>query len=124
MDCVKCAGTLKSKVLGKVIIDSCATCRGIWFDKQELRQLLASAIQQADELFGEGTGDAPNLDQQQGSCPRCSITLSRHESLAVDGLTYDQCMQCRGAWLDGGELARLVRDPATAEMLTFFNEMD
>ena len=58
MDCVKCAGTLKSKVLGKVIIDSCASCRGIWFDKQELRQA-NDILKKASAYFAQAELDRP-----------------------------------------------------------------
>jgi uncharacterized protein len=39
-------------------------------------------------------------------CPRCNKpTLEERER---DGITMDVCMECRGIWLDRGELERLI----------------
>ena len=39
-------------------------------------------------------------------CPRCeTIVLDEKER---DGITIDACRQCRGIWLDRGELERLI----------------
>lgn len=39
-------------------------------------------------------------------CPRCeTATLDERER---DGVTIDVCQQCRGIWLDRGELERLI----------------
>ncbi len=39
-------------------------------------------------------------------CPRCNKhTLEERER---DGITIDVCQECRGIWLDRGELERLI----------------
>lgn len=39
-------------------------------------------------------------------CPKCvSVTLDERDR---DGVTVDACPQCRGLWLDRGELERLI----------------
>lgn len=39
-------------------------------------------------------------------CPRCeTIVLDERDR---DGITVDICRQCRGVWLDRGELERLI----------------
>ncbi|MBL8768328.1 MAG: zf-TFIIB domain-containing protein [Planctomycetes bacterium] len=51
------------------------------------------------------------------NCPRCSTkTLLEKER---DGVTIDQCPDCRGVWLDRGELERILAR-AQAE----FDELD
>jgi uncharacterized protein len=46
-------------------------------------------------------------------CPRCNKnTLQEREK---DGVTIDICQECRGIWLDRGELERLIAR-ATQEM--------
>ncbi len=44
-------------------------------------------------------------------CPRCEAVLEEKDR---DGITIDVCQQCRGIWLDRGELERLIAR-ATAE---------
>jgi len=46
-------------------------------------------------------------------CPRCSET-----ALVVsyrDGVEIDHCPECRGVWLDRGELDKLIERSATME---------
>lgn len=45
-------------------------------------------------------------------CPRCSVAYEAFET--AEGLTLDQCPQCRAMWFDAGELARML---GTAEDL-------
>lgn len=49
-------------------------------------------------------------------CPRCTETV-----LVVSdrqGVEIDHCPQCRGVWLDRGELDKLIERSATLEPLT------
>jgi uncharacterized protein len=39
-------------------------------------------------------------------CPRCETAVL--EERERDGVTVDVCQQCRGLWLDRGELERLI----------------
>jgi Zn-finger nucleic acid-binding protein len=38
-------------------------------------------------------------------CPRCAVTLTLGER---QGIEIDYCPQCRGVWLDSGELDKLI----------------
>jgi Zn-finger nucleic acid-binding protein len=40
------------------------------------------------------------------NCPRCESSVL--EERERDGVTIDVCRQCRGIWLDRGELERLI----------------
>ena len=39
-------------------------------------------------------------------CPRCGATL---EETTHEGVTIDRCGNCKGVWLDAGELERLTQ---------------
>jgi hypothetical protein len=39
------------------------------------------------------------------TCPNCDTTLAMSERLGVE---IDYCPQCRGVWLDRGEIGRLL----------------
>lgn len=46
------------------------------------------------------------------NCPHCpDVTLLMHER---QGVEIDYCPQCRGVWLDRGELDKLIDRSATA----------
>ena len=49
MKCPKCGMDLHALTKGKVVVDTCFNCHGVWLDAGELEQLLAGAGQ-------EGTG--------------------------------------------------------------------
>lgn len=125
MDCPKCSGTLTEQKFGGVNVDRCNACEGLWFDAKEVRALVAHAQNKPDDVpKSTASPESAKLDKKSGTCPKCSQSLHRVESMAVDGLHYDQCMACRGAWLDPGELAQIVKRPDAAEEMKFFNEFD
>lgn len=125
MHCPKCSGNLEEKTFGGVGVDRCDSCQGIWFDASEVRALVAHAQRKPDEVPKSTASSASaELDTASGTCPRCNESMHRVESLAVEGLHYDQCMGCRGAWLDAGELGQIVATPGADEELAFFNEFD
>ena len=52
-------------------------------------------------------------------CPACR-DQRLHEQCAKSGLLFAFCKQCKGVWLDGGELYLLSRAPREArDQMTF-----
>jgi Zn-finger nucleic acid-binding protein len=88
-----------------VNVDQCLDCSGIWFDFDELRQILERdeiALLKNIEDNNEGHDVTP------ASCPRCGgkgnmvqVVDTKH------GFHIDTCPVCYGKWLDGGEYERL-----------------
>lgn len=112
MKCPKC----KSETLGgfkieEVVVDRCSSCDGIWFDAQELGELLAEDAKQVASLR-RGSGHE-ELDGKKGVCPRDAGELMRVYSAVDKTVIIDACPECRGIWLDGGEFEKLfsVRRP-------------
>lgn len=48
------------------------------------------------------------------NCPTCNVTLQIAER---QGIEIDYCPQCRGVWLDRGELDKII-ERASVEMTT------
>ena len=46
------------------------------------------------------------------NCPKCNVTLSVSER---QGVEIDYCPQCRGVWLDRGELDKILERAARFE---------
>ena len=44
------------------------------------------------------------------NCPKCSVLLQMSER---QGIEIDYCPQCRGVWLDRGELDKIIERSAT-----------
>jgi membrane associated rhomboid family serine protease len=93
--CPKCLGDLNPIEHQGVTIDVCASCRGIWLDPGEMAQLRG-----ADE-------DLPDLQTSTYICPRCEGGFETFEFAPGTNLFIDRCQDCRGIWLDDGELQRI-----------------
>jgi Zn-finger nucleic acid-binding protein len=125
MKCVKCTGQTSEVRVSGIVVDRCERCHGIWFDKSELDRVLESIRSGAGAgILGATTPLAEKLDNVLAHCPRCGQELARSESVALDGLFYDSCGGCGGAWLDGGELAALSADGTTSAIASFFAKFD
>src|SRR5579883_909333 len=126
MQCPRCravlAGAVEQVPAGRVELDYCPQCRGVWFDASELAALLRLGNARAF------AGDSPLLGPAGPalrSCPRCAgVSLCERVLLQQGGpgalpLRIDQCTDCEGVWLDGQELQQVAarlqeRTPAFA----------
>jgi Zn-finger nucleic acid-binding protein len=81
------------------MIDHCLECKGIWLDKGELRSMLQN---KAPERAIERTPGLAKWGKQV--CPRCKGTM---RIKFIKDIEVDECSDCKGIWLDNGELGRL-----------------
>lgn len=107
MNCPKCRGALTAETAGRVTIDRCAGCGGIWLDALEAEKLHAATSADAID-----SGPAPNATHQPPAtdpaeamaCPRCGVRMI---VLLVEGtpsFLFEHCGACNGVFLDAGEL--------------------
>lgn len=116
MNCPACASPLEPLKVEGLIVDACrAGCGGIWFDSFELGR-----VDQAHEKLGEAlVAIVHNPDvvvlREKRPCPKCpGITMLQHMFSPEKPVIVDECPQCGGVWLDGGELAEIRRPFSTA----------
>ncbi len=108
MQCPKCpASTLVSTAVQEIVVDRCENCGGIWFDDQELVQVLHESRYRLGALRGRTAPEG--LNQKRSRCPRDGTQLLRVASALGYTVVLDSCPQCRGVWLDGGELDTLLK---------------
>lgn len=106
MQCPKCKSeTLARFNVEEVAVDRCASCGGIWFDANELVQLLAEDAEQVAALRHSGAPE--ERDGKKGLCPRDRTQLMRVYSAVDRTVIIDACPDCHGIWLDGGEFEKL-----------------
>jgi len=93
----------------RVEIDVCDRCHGAWFDRHELAAALGIGNLEA---FAP---ESPLLEGDEASrpCPRNpGVRMhKRHLTLqdaSLPKLEIDQCAECGGIWLDGGELPQTI----------------
>lgn len=101
---------MREMTLEEVDFDYCTSCKGIWFDKDELSAMAELAT------------DVPKLDEaRKGAtptshpCPHCDRTLEEMRFVAAEDLRIDRCPSCQGIWLDKGELKRVEKIAARLE---------
>ena len=106
MQCPKCKSeTLARFKVEEVAVDRCSSCDGIWFDADELAQLLSEDAEQVAALRRGGPRE--EQDEKKGLCPRDRTELMRVYSAVDRTVIIDACPDCRGIWLDGGEFKKL-----------------
>ena len=116
MICPACASPLTSLNVEGLVVDVCrGACGGIWFDNFEL-----SRVDEAKEKLGEALvalqfdPDAIVLREKR-PCPKCvGVTMLQHKFNREKPVTIDECPNCGGIWLDGGELAEIRQPVITA----------
>jgi Zn-finger nucleic acid-binding protein len=59
-----------------------------------------------------GTYRENNLKVEIMKCPKCNVSLLMSEK---QGIEIDYCPDCRGIWLDRGELEKIVERSASPE---------
>jgi uncharacterized protein len=106
--CPHCQRLLEEVAVGGLRVDGCSGCGGLWFDAKELTQL---AQHHREEMSGlEGRFRALGVSATPGKercCPNCRLPLFPFEFPQARGVRLDGCRQCRGIWLDDGELAAI-----------------
>lgn len=100
---------------GKLEVDVCRQCAGVWLDSHELAALCPTAShlpERKDEVILAALARSPagHLHATLDACPRCK---GKPFELRLAGLLIDFCPGCGGVWLDGPEVERIVRDPPT-----------
>jgi len=107
MQCPVCKVALRQTDLGEhgfVLLDTCETCKGTWFDQGELNRLDESVWVNVEEhTFHEVEGDHKPV-----TCPKCSVPLTPLSPADAPDLIVDRCSSCDGFWLDSGELDRII----------------
>jgi Zn-finger nucleic acid-binding protein len=110
MKCPACFNPLTEVEVGQVKVDVCQNgCGGIWFDAFELQQVDQEEEETGNPLLHIRRDENITVDpSRKRECPRCgNVKLHRHYFSAKRQVQVDECPQCGGYWLDGGELAQI-----------------
>lgn len=106
--CPACSRKMDPLLVSNIEIDECRACYGLWFDHKELGQILASG-KIPSRLLSKKTVPSSVRLRPEGTrpCPRCSKVL---DTSVIEGVTVDLCHDCKGLFLDSGELNQFL-DP-------------
>ncbi len=102
MKCPKCVEKTNEMKIEGIDIDFCSSCKGIWFDKDELPFMVELT---KEELSLEKM--AQDAQKTEWACPTCETKLEEFLFHDTKDLHVDRCPDCHGVWLDKGELAKV-----------------
>lgn len=109
MECPKCNDNLISFSVDHLEFDECKNCEGIWFSKDELRQvknLADSDLNWMDFVIWKHT-DRFKAKPHKYTCPNCCAKM---DVLDYDNtnVEIDYCSECQGIWLDKDKLVKII----------------
>src|SRR4051812_44962141 len=82
--------------------DVCENCGSLWLDGGELDKM---AFQVAGSIEFCSEEESNVAEQAPKRCPRCDdFKLAPVRFLGATNVILNHCRNCRGFWLDGGEL--------------------
>ena len=102
MYCPRDGATLQTERERGIEIDACPTCRGTWYDYDELAALESTI---ADEEQRLGTIEFAKHESTL-QCPVCEAAMHAFNYRAYN-LELDACAEGHGWWLDAGEAERV-----------------
>lgn len=98
---------------GKLQIERCKECYGLFFDPGEIESLLESSVSNVQEINRQHIRNI-NKDRFQKKqkikyvkCPVCRILMNRVNYGHRSGVIIDSCRK-HGVWLDNGEITHLM----------------
>lgn len=110
MKCPACQGQLRRFKIGSVNLDACeGGCGGIWFDYDELVKVDCEHPDPNQTVATPQYDPAVSVDDYAvRACPHCAEeTLDKKLFSLGSGVILDRCLECRGIWLDRGELEKI-----------------
>ncbi|NND98443.1 MAG: zf-TFIIB domain-containing protein [Pirellulaceae bacterium] len=95
-------------------IEKCLTCGGVWLDEKELERIQDSTerdytdeVKEFPNLVDRAYAMALAQSKPPVTCSVCNSVMERREHGGCSQILIDVCPQCRGVWLDHGELTAL-----------------
>lgn len=109
------------------MVDVCAKCGGVWFDKGELKlvvnQLIVeNKVKAANTTVPFTKRMIEKTDQNEGyrTCPKCGLTMKKLNYAYDSNVFVDKCQGCEGIWTDKGEVKQIAqflkKDPQVQEI--------
>ncbi len=114
MHCPACKSTLSTVTYEGIELDTCNKCSGCWLDADELghivrlrEQRFTAEQQSAIDTAGRIPGIPVDDNERDIVCPGCGTVTGPINYGGDTGIIIDRCPECRGIWLDVGELEHI-----------------
>lgn len=105
MDCPKCHSPMEelslNTIKGKVIVDRCTQCKGLWFDLGEAELLKKQWMSDYIDSGSRRVGREHNLIRDI-NCPKCGKKMQDVSDPKQPHIQYEAC-EAHGLYFDAGE---------------------
>ena len=121
LTCPNCknAGLEETRYMSETI-DVCASCAGMWFERNELSGLLSTVDNGEDDAdFVSQLG--MEIKASGRACPECELMMTAYHLLEGFEIEVDVCKSCHGAWIDHEEIEQVKSSPRIREVLSNLN---
>ncbi len=112
VDCPKCNAAMKERTVdtlhGKVTIDECTGCKGLWFDKGEEEALKGDWMSEFVDRGDPEVGKSYNAVKEV-KCPRCGEPMEAKNDPKQTHLEFEACAE-HGMFMDAGEFTDFKHD--------------
>ena len=109
--CPKCIVKLDRKNIGEIEVEECHQCKGIWFERDELRQAKDTTDPDLNWMDFDIWKHHDKFTSQESplDCPACGVKTRgiRYGSTSIE---IDYCTSCEGIWLDKGEFEKIINE--------------
>lgn len=119
MKCPGCGGALKEVYAGAnygrvLLLDQCADCGGVWFDRWELYFARPSSLKSLHRIDTESFSAVNPARRGTGGCPKCGHELKPFiDPVLPKDASIKRCDACKGLWLNRGELEKYAEFKAS-----------
>lgn len=110
MQCPKCSSDFEVVSYDGIKIDRCVSCKGLWFQPDELAKL-RDDIWMADYILDDGDDNTGRKFNRIGAihCPQCDSDMRQEFDAEQPHIIYESCPNGHGTFLDAGEFTDLVK---------------
>jgi len=106
--CPRCGGGLAAERMGAATLDRCGSCRGLWFDGDEVEHAIDVTTRSVSR--DEANSLRPTIppspfgaeEVRYLACVRCGERMARRQIARRAGVIVDIC-RAHGVWFDAGE---------------------
>lgn len=109
--CPRCSVDLEVGKIGKTEVCFCPKCRGFVIDSESLGGVIQMRRSQYAGPVDKPVLVDPNELDVHSTCPACYAKMEAHHYCGPGNIILDTCVGCKLAWLDHGELSKIMRAP-------------
>jgi Zn-finger nucleic acid-binding protein len=119
---------------GKIELDYCLNCSGVWFDVEELDLLLEAMQLEGTDISLDNILNLLEAEsaEKKRNCPICGRKMKKATVGHEPEVIIDACSRGDGLWFDSGEVGQLItqlpdklteKSDSQGRVITFLGEV-